>query len=447
MAATGARPNLLIITADDLNADSTGWMGSKVGATPNIDALAASSHQFRNCHTVIPICQPSRSAFLTGRLPHRNGASGFGPVRGDVPTLTEVLAGHGYFTAAMNKIKHMAPPEKFRWDVALDGSGKEPGAMRADFEKCLRAAQASGKPFFINANSTDPHGPFPSESESESAFTESEIEVPSFLEDLPAVRRELAQYFSAVRRLDQTVCEILGALASAGRQEDTVVLFFADHGMSMPYSKATLYRNATWAPVLLRWPSTGTRIINTDTLSNIDIMPTILDLLELPKPDGMDGESWLPLIRGQIQSQPQFVFTQIDTVKSGRAFPSRCVRSKDRAYIWNEWADGKTKFRIGAMANRVSWRAIVEAAEQNEKLRSRVDHFIYRCPEEFYDETRDPDERENLISAPAHRDEIAQMKSLLLEHMERSSDPLLDNFRRFQTGGPKKSFWRSLGIG
>lgn len=442
MDAVNERLNLLLITADDLNADSAGWMGCKVGVTPNIDAFAATAHQFRHCHTVVPVCQPSRSAFLTGRVPHRNGAAGFGPVRGDVPTLTEVLRANGYFTAAINKIKHMAPPEKFPWHLTFEGSGKNPDVLRREVEKCLRAVQESGKPFFINANSTDPHGPFPSDAEI--SVNGANVELPSFLEDLPEVRAELTRYFSAVRRLDETVGAVLGALTASPYRDNTIVLFFADHGMSMPYAKATLYRNATWTPVLLRTTTDQQLVLSQDLLQNIDIMPTILDLLDVPKPAGMDGESWLSLLRGETDARRRYVITQLDRVKSGRSFASRCVRSKSRAYIWNAWADGKTEFRIGAMANRESWQAMIKAAENDAKIKVRVEHFLYRCPEEFYDEERDPDERDNLINASPYSNEIAEMKSLLLEQMERTGDPLTSQFRAVQQSKTSASFWRQL---
>src|SRR3954466_10064905 len=219
--------NLVIITADDLNADSLGWMGSTVGATPNIDAFAADCHQFRNCHTPVPICQPSRAALMTGCWPHHNGAPSFGPVRDSVITLTEVMRDAGYFTAAINKTHHMMPRKKFSWDLMFDGSGKNPPALREHFEKCLTSAR--DRPFFINANSTDPHGPFALSEEEvrgrkrgrESiapvpALSESEVVIPGFLEDLPEVRREMAQYFSVVRRFDQSFGGIIDALDRAG---------------------------------------------------------------------------------------------------------------------------------------------------------------------------------------------------------------------------------------
>src|ERR1041384_7431149 len=101
--------NLLIITADDLNCDSCGWMGSKLGATPNLDAFAKTAYGFAHAHSSAPICQPSREAIMTGRVPHRSGGFGFDPVNADCPTLRESMHGAGYFTAGLHKVRHMGP--------------------------------------------------------------------------------------------------------------------------------------------------------------------------------------------------------------------------------------------------------------------------------------------------------------------------------------------------
>jgi len=449
-ATINSRLNLLIVTADDLNGDSMGWMGSKVGATPNIDSFAATCHQFRNCHVSAPICQPSRSAFMTGRVPHRNGALGFHPINPGVPTLTSVLGSNGWFTAIMNKASHMMPREQFNWDLVLGSSGKYPQLLREQLEQAMKAAADAGKPFFINANSTDPHRPFVGSAraggeEDESSpkkrtaknqtgvspatmFAESEVVVPSFLEDIPNVRKEVAQYFSSVRRLDQTFGELIAALKTAGHLDDTVIVFLGDHGMSFPYSKATLYRNGTWTPLLLRMPGTAKPLVNTDMVSSLDIMPTVLELLGVKKPAGLDGVSWLPLLRGEKQAGRDHVFTHVNSVSSGKSFPGRCVRTATRAYIWNAWPDGKTKYGVEAMSG-LSWNAMAKAAERDPKIKSRVQHFLYRCAEEFYDEESDPDERHNLIADPKYQTEIAQMKKLLLAHMETTNDPLLEHFR------------------
>ncbi|MGZ4961579.1 MAG: sulfatase-like hydrolase/transferase [Limisphaerales bacterium] len=302
--------NLLIITADDMNGDS--WFNCPVAATPNLDAFAKTCYRFEQQHVSAPICQPSRSALMTGRVPHRNGALGFNPINLDVPTLPEVLSSNGFFNAAVNKLQHMAPPQKFNWDIKFDGSGKNPALIRADFEKCLKAAVDAKKPFFINVNITDPHRPFAgskggnaeeqqvegrakTKNEANSAPVElykpEQIIVPAFLEDIPNVRKEVAQYFSSVRRLDHSFVEIMAALKTSGEEDQTLIVFMSDHGMSFPYAKATVYRNGTWSPLLLRWKGMPTKpqVNRTDMVSSVDVMPTVLDVLGVKPPPGLDG--------------------------------------------------------------------------------------------------------------------------------------------------------------
>src|ERR1041385_1107200 len=149
-ALAAGRLNLLYITADDMNADSPGWMGSKMGATPALDALAPTCHRFINNHVTAPICQPSREAMMTGRVPHHSGALGFNPILPGTPTMVTVLKAEGYYTAAINKIVHMRPAAEFPWDDALEGSGKKPPLLREHFQTTLKNAAAAKKPFFIN---------------------------------------------------------------------------------------------------------------------------------------------------------------------------------------------------------------------------------------------------------------------------------------------------------
>jgi N-sulfoglucosamine sulfohydrolase len=161
-AADSTKPlNVLLITADDMNADSGGWNGNTLGATQNLDAFAQTAHRFVNSHVTVPICQPGRSALMTGRVPHRNGALGFNPIRRDVPTLVEILRDHGYYTAAIAKTAHMTPAEKFPWDAIGDQAlGKQPTKFAEKFREIIATASKQDKPFFVNANICDPHRPF-----------------------------------------------------------------------------------------------------------------------------------------------------------------------------------------------------------------------------------------------------------------------------------------------
>ena len=262
----GDKPlNLLIVTADDMNADSGGWNGNTLGVTPILDAFAKGAHRFINSHVTVPICQPCRSALMTGRVPHRNGALGFNPIRRDVPTLVEILRDAGYYTAVIAKAVHMAPAEKFPWHAVGDQAlGKQPTKFAEKFREMLTAVAKEKKPFFINANICDPHRPFINGTgknvkaddplDGVRVFKPTEVSVPAFLEDLPRVREEVAKYYTSVSRFDVAFGLVLKELTAAGRDADTVVVFLSDHGMSFPFSKATVYYNGTWSPVLVRYP-------------------------------------------------------------------------------------------------------------------------------------------------------------------------------------------------
>ncbi len=446
--------NLLIITADDMNADSPGWMGNPLKLTPNVDALAATAHKFVNNHVTVPICQPGREALMTGRVPHRNGGLGFNPINLDVPTLVEVLKEQGYYTAAINKVVHMAPKVKFPWDHPFDGSGKNPKLFRTHMEEALKEAKTAGKPFFINANITDPHRPFygseqgqqkkakkgkateeggkaakKSDADVVEPLTAEQVSTPRFLEDIPLVRKEMAQYYTSIKRLDLTFSEIIAALKDSGQEDKTVVLFMSDHGISAPFSKASVYFNGTWSPVLLRWPGMGKPQERKEFVSSVDVMPTLLDILEVKHPAGMDGRSWLPLLKGEKQEGRDYVITHVNTVSSGKAFPQRCIRTKDSALMFHAWADGTTSFRVEAM-NGITYNALAEAGKTDGKIQSRVEQFIKGTPVAYYDLKNDPEERTNELTNPKHQKEIERLKKLLLAHMEKTKDPQTESFKK-----------------
>lgn len=452
-AEAKAKFNLLIITADDMNADSVGWMGNPLKLTPNVDALAATAHKFVNNHVTVPICQPGREALMTGRVPHRNGGLGFNPINLDVPTLVEVLKEQGYYTAAINKVVHMAPKEKFPWDHPFDGSGKNPKLFRTQMDEALTEAKTAGKPFFINANITDPHRPFYGSAQGQQKkakkgkateegkaarktdegmvepLTAEQVCTPKFLEDIPLARQEVAQYYTSIKRLDLTFGEIMAALKASGQEGQTVVLFMSDHGMSFPFSKASIYFNGTRSPVILRWPGMGNPQRHEEFTSSVDVMPTLLDVLDVKHPPGMDGRSWLPLLKGEKQEGRDYVITHVNTVSSGKAFPQRCIRTKDFALMFHAWADGTTSFRVEAM-NGLTYNALAEAGKTDGKIQSRVEQFIKGTPLAFYDSKNDPEERTNELTNPKFQKEIERLKKLLLTHMEKTKDPQTENFRK-----------------
>ena len=452
LAAEDLRRNLLLITADDMNADSPGWMGNPLQATPVLDAFAAASHRFRNHHVTVPICQPGRQALMTGLVPHRSGGLGFNPINSGTVTLPALLQQRGWFTAVIDKHPHMKPDAEFPWDVKLSGSGKNPELMRQHMDELLQQSTAAGKPFFINANITDPHRPFPgsmqtqakqgtnekrgkqaqrqqvAEQSVERVFSARDVQVPEFLEELPAVRREVAMYYTAMARLDRTFDSILQALQASGRADSTIVVFLSDHGMSFPFSKASVYRNGTWSPVLLRYPGMPAAAAHDQFVSSVDLLPTLLDLLSVPHPAGLDGRSWLSLLDGHDQPQRDAVVTHVNSVSSGKDFPQRCIRTASASLMFHGWSDGTARFRVEAMSG-LTWNALVAAADSSPQIAARVRQFQTGEPLMFFDLTADPSERHNLIADPAAAERIRHLGERLLQHMEQTQDPQTNAFR------------------
>lgn len=430
-ADSPARLNLLIITADDMNADSAGWNGSELGATPHLDAFAKTAHRFVNSHVTVPICQPGRSALMTGRVPHRNGALGFDPIRRDVSTLVELLRDQGYYTGAIAKTAHMTPAEKFPWHaIGEQNLGKHPAKFAKRFRELLDAAAQQEKPFFINANICDPHRPFvPSAGKKAAAdeplagvnvFKPSEVTVPAFLEDLPRVREEVAQYYSSVSRFDVAFGLVMAELQKAGKDTDTVVVFMSDHGMSFPFSKATVYRNGTWSPVLIRIPGMPETQTRTEFVSSVDVLPSLLELLQVKAPEGLDGRSWVPLLKGETQPDRDFVITHVNTISSGKSLAQRCIRTQDRALMFHAWAGGETRFRVEAMSG-LSFAAMKASTDAD--VQARVKQLVEGETLMLFDITADPSERKNLIDDPKYAADVARLSAKLLAHMKRTDDP------------------------
>jgi len=472
-----SRLNILLITADDLNYDSLGVTGCKTpDITPNLDRLASQGMLFERAHVTIAVCQPCREVLMTGRYPHHNGALGFQPIRRDVPTLGEQLEKAGYFKGIMAKVSHLAPIDKYRWDVVVNASdlavGRDPKLYYQHAKAFFAAAAEANKPFFLMANAQDPHRPFAGSDQEKGRrkrarpatahnkpkranrrgnfppasryYKPSEVAVPGFLPDLPQVRLEIAEYYSSVHRCDEVVGAVLRALKESGREHDTLVMFLSDHGMALPFAKTNCYRHSTRTPWIVRWPGVvkpGSRD-RQHFISGIDFLPTILAAAKLSPLEGVDGRSFLPLLRGEKQTDRDSVLTCFYRTSGRREYPMRSVIAGRYGYIYNGWSDGRTVFRNESQNGR-TMNAMRQAAD-NPKIAARVKLFLYRVPEELYDYQADPDALKNLVDDPAHRETLDRMRKMLGEKLRACGDPLADQYSK-QVLGAGKSDTSGLG--
>ena len=454
------RPNILLITADDLNADTVGaFAGPVPSVTPNIDRLASEGMKFLRAHVSIGVCQPSRECLLTGLYPHNNGGEGFEPIDVTAMSLAEVLDNLDYRLGVLSKGKHVEPASEFRWDLRLDeadlAEGRHPERYYTETRSFIEAAAGDGRPFFLMANSNDPHRPYHGSAQEANRWSQAvrdtfatpskvyapdEITVPGFLPDLPAIRTEIAQYFSSARRCDDTVGRILDALDDAGAADNTIVIFLSDNGIAVPFAKTNVWLHSTRTPMIIRWPgevapaSTDER----NFVSGIDLMPTLLDAIGVGHGASLrfDGTSFLPLLRGEpLPDQLDHAVTVFHETSGRRRYEMRAVQSARYGYIFNAWSDGATTFRNESQ-NGLTWNAMVAAGGTDPSVQARVDHFRLRSPEEFYDYVQDPDAIFNLNTQGVLDDPRSEARATLLAWMARTGDPLRPEFEAFLDANP-----------
>lgn len=442
ISLNAARPlNVLFFTADDMNHDSTSVFGGPIkDLTPNVDRLASEGLRFRHAYSTVAVCQPVRQTMFCGLYPHRSGSMGFFPVKPQVRTLQQQFRDAGYLISCYGKRKHMQPADQFCADVSDDSISRRPQQLAEATRQFLRKAREQGKPFFHNVNCYDPHRPFigmkgpddlaGGEPPSRWIKPEEVTRVPGFLEDLPEIRRELAGYYTNVRRLDDALGAVLEVIREEGYADNTIVVFYGgDHGMSFPFGKSNNYENSSRGALIVRWPGVikaGTLDVN-HMVSTLDFTPTLLEAAKLPAIPNIDGRSFLPALKGEKMPGWDHVFTVYNAAFGNNWLPMRCMRTRERSYIWNAWSNGTKKYHTENMSG-LTWKAMTSSAESDPAILERTRFYSYRTPEEFYDLAKDPCERKNLIQDPANQAEIESMRKALLDFMERTGDPFANAF-------------------
>ncbi|TDU64097.1 N-sulfoglucosamine sulfohydrolase [Prosthecobacter fusiformis] len=463
-----AAPNhLLIITTDDMSCDSVGAFGSKLaGITPHMDALAARGMRFAQAHVVVGNCMPSRNVMWSGRYPHHNGIEGFRSLPKEAvkyPVLGDLMKAGGWFTGIRGKVDHSTPYAPFPWDIVLDTDAaggkvhpKDAPSYGATLKQGMAAAKQAGKPFCLMLNVSDPHKPFyaegkggktvPDEHVPSRVYTPEEVPVPGFLHDDPVIRKELAHYYSSVRRADDAVGAILTALKESGEEERTVILFLSDHGMPLPFAKTQLYHHSSRTPLMVVWPGVTKpgSVDEAHLISTVDLLPTLLEITGQPLPEGLDGRSFAPLLKGETQTGRDIVYKSYHENSGGQITPMRAVQTKDFLYLFNPWSNG-TRVMGGATVGTATASQMRVLARTDETVAARMELFDHRRPEEAYDVRYDADALTNLIDLPAHAAQVTALEKAMEEIMIRTGDPLLEVFQKRHDSAFREAFMETVG--
>jgi arylsulfatase A-like enzyme len=238
------------------------------------------------------------------------------------------------------------------------------------------------------------------------------IQPPPSMPDVPATRRDMADFHASVRKLDWAVGEVLAALDAAGLAANTLVISTTDHGISFPTMKCNLYDGGMGVHLVMRGPGefTGGKVCDA-MISHLDLFPTLCDLLKIPPPGWLQGHSFLPVLRGEVQEINDAVYAEVTYHASYE--PKRAVRTKRWKYIRH--FDGRVHPVLPNCDDGLSKTYWVENGWALQPV----------APEELYDLIFDPNERNNLVADPSHREVLAGMQKRLDVWMHSTNDPLL----------------------
>lgn len=455
-----ARPNLLLITVDDMNADSMGSYGCPISdLTPQMDAVVRRGLRFQYAHVQVGNCMPGRNTMWSGLFPHNHRVEGFYQVKdASHPHLVDVMNAAGYFTAIRGKASHSTPFTPYDWDKILESDAdgkpahiKDAASYGGSVFEGISAAAKAEQPFCLMINISDPHKPFFAQAKNGETIADkhppsrvidaTEVPVPGFLFDDPVVRKELAHYYSSVRRADDCVGAVMNALKESGQADQTIVMFLSDHGMALPFAKTQLYHHSTHTPLAVSIPG----VTSPDTLdsvhmvSAVDLLPTIVDLCEIKSELTFDGRSFASVLKGKTQIGRDHVIKEYNENAGGSRDPMRGIQTKNFLYLFNAWSNG-TRVMATATTGTPTYRRLKQLAAENENLAARHTLYQFRVPEEFFDVRSDPDCLINLIDSPQHQATIAELRETLLSELRRTGDPIADVFADRDDAAAREAF-------
>ena len=333
------RPNILWISTHDINPHLGAYAGVYPGAeaavTPNLDRLAAEGARFDRAFATAPVCAPARSSIVTGMFPTAIGTM---HMRTRAVPPPEVRLLPEYFREAGYYVTN-------NWFTDFQVEVPAPAYDDCSPTAHWRNRPDPGRPFFAEF-----HGLITHESQiyldddefaqrtshvpQEARHDPDTVTLPPYHPDTPVFRRSWARYLDLITEMDHGVGELLAQLEEDGLAEDTIVVFWSDHGLGMPRGKRWAYDSGLHEPLIMRWPGVVAPGTVRDELVHVmDLAPTMLAAAGIAVPEHMqavpflrDGD-WVGIesraghtvLRAKVSTrmQPGVVYTTFHFPESG----------------------------------------------------------------------------------------------------------------------------------
>ena len=409
------RPNILWLFAED----TSPWIGCygdaiNEGFTPNIDSLADRGIRFSRAYAPAPVCSPCRSAMMAGMNQIRFGAhehrSSRGPVKINLPDgvqlLPQLVKDSGYFTFNVGKDDY-----NFDWDHAATYSWQNKRRTAIDWDRIKQ-----NQPFFgqiQTAGGKNNTTKFPENRKVDPAS----VTVPADYPQNRLYHETVAQHYDAIRMDDDFIGAVLEGLKDNGLAENTIVVYFSDHGANnLVRHKQMVTEGGLHVPLIIAGPSphVPSPSVRDDLVNLLDLSATTLAWAGVKKPTWFEGQDLFGEIvvpRVYVAAAKDRMDHTIDRVRSLRTDRFRYTRNykTDRILLQPQYRDNRPFL--------LNLHELFQSGKLSPKLTEI--YFGPRPAEEFYDVVSDPAQVNNLIDDPQYRDEVKRHRMMLQRWLEK----------------------------
>jgi arylsulfatase A-like enzyme len=437
-AAGAAKPNIVLIISDQFRWDCVGAMGvNPMNLTPNLDRMAGSGVMFRNAFCNQPVCAPARASMFTGQYPVKHGVwkNGLALPEG-ATTLAKSLHSAGYSANYLGKW-HLGnadtvPLPERNGPVPLERRGgfvdlwegantleltshayegtmwdrdNKPfqfsGKYRSDVttERAQSFLKSAKSPFFLTLSYLEVHH----QNDRDSFDPPNEYKgkypnpfIPGDLRPLPGTwPSQWSDYLACVNKMDETVGTIRKTLEETGLAQNTILMFVSDHACHFKTRnseyKRTPHESSIHVPLIVEGPGfRGGKTVER-LVSQVDLMPSLLEAAGLPIPSSVQGRSFLPLANGGSQNWRDEVYFEMTEFTTGRG-----LRTPQYTYA--------------VAAPKVPGWKVVQGAEKY------VEYMLY-------DNYADPYQHVNLAGRTPYQPVLTDLRRRLLARMKEAGDP------------------------
>ncbi|MBD3674198.1 MAG: sulfatase-like hydrolase/transferase [Planctomycetaceae bacterium] len=414
--ASGAdRPNILWLSAEDISAH-LGCYGYKNATTPHLDQLAKEGTRYTHAFVTAGVCAPCRSAIITGMYQTTLGTHHMrcnARLPEHVKPFTTWLRDAGYYCTNNSKTDYQFQAPKNTWD---ESSGK------AHWKNC-----PEDKPFFAVFNYTGCHESGIANTSKYNKVTEGlkkhdrDVVVeslPPYYPDTEVTREDWGRYYDVITALDHWIGDHLKALEEAELADDTIVVFWSDHGVGLPRAKRWLYDSGLHVPLIVRMPEKyrvdgqgKPGAVSDQMVSLIDLGPSVLNLAGVKIPQHMHGQ---PFLGKDCPAPREYVYGARDRMDE-RYDIIRAVRDHRYKYIRN-YEPFKTYYQYMNTPEKGATMQEIRRVQANGTASSGVAQFLVpeKPTEELYDTQNDPHEMHNLAQDPKYKKILERLRE---EHL------------------------------